>query len=103
MEANELEVEKLARLARILAEPNRIRLLIQLAPSRGWPGARVSELREALGVAQSTASFHLEILRRARLVKRETIATSHYYRLRPNGARLLKKLAKLLPVSRGHL
>lgn len=70
--------EGLAVLARGLAHPARVRLL-RLIASRGE--CISGDLVDSLGLAQSTVSEHLRILREAGLVEREKRPPRTCYRL----------------------
>jgi DNA-binding transcriptional ArsR family regulator len=45
----------------------------------------VGELAKALRVSQPAVSQHLQVLRRARLVRERRAGTRHYYRAAPDG------------------
>lgn len=81
--ADPLGVEESERLAagfKVLADPQRLRLLSLLAASRGQE-ACVCELTGPLGLSQPTVSHHLRLLHAAGLVQRERRGTYAYYRL----------------------
>jgi ArsR family transcriptional regulator len=71
-------VQRAATLFRVLADSTRLRLLRVLSHDR----FNVSELTAILGVAQSSASRHLAILKDAALVSEEREGGFVYYRLR---------------------
>jgi DNA-binding transcriptional ArsR family regulator len=67
-----------AELLETLAEPTRLRILNCLAAAPLF----VSDLQVVLGLPQPTVSRHLQILRRAKLVRDTPIAQYVLYRLR---------------------
>lgn len=71
-ETNILEV---ARILKILSEPNRLRIL----QSMGLECAPVSAIIARTGLSQTNVSFHLRILREAGLVKGEKNGPFVYY------------------------
>jgi DNA-binding transcriptional ArsR family regulator len=72
---SEEQVSVIATRARALAEPGRVRLLERL--SRG--DLSVGQLAASLGMQQSTASKHLQVLYRAGLVERRRAASTVIY------------------------
>jgi DNA-binding transcriptional ArsR family regulator len=70
-------VSLIANRARALAEPARVRILERL--SRG--DQAVGQLATALGMQQSTASKHLQVLFRAGFVERRRLASTVIYSL----------------------
>ena len=62
-----LSSEDLARIFKILAEPNRLRIVM----SMGLDCRPVSDIIEATGLSQTNVSFHLRVLREAGIVKGE--------------------------------
>lgn len=74
-ELPEEELEHLAALCKALAHPVRIKLLRRLAASRRFCG----DLVEQSGLAQSTVSHHLRILKEAGLVGAEEQGTRTCY------------------------
>jgi ArsR family transcriptional regulator, arsenate/arsenite/antimonite-responsive transcriptional repressor len=89
-------VERLARLAKALADPIRLRMLDLMTQGRGCcglidPAARgvpgtgdpqgicVCEFQERFGLAQSKTSYHLRVLREAGLVHEETRGKWTFY------------------------
>ena len=78
-------------LVQTLAEPTRLRIMNCLAAAPLF----VSDLQEVLSLPQSTVSRHLQVLRRAALVRDTPVTPFVIYRLRhPEGAtgRLLHAL-----------
>jgi SAM-dependent methyltransferase len=71
-------VQRASSLFRLLADSTRLRLLRVLAQER----FNVSELTAILGIAQSSVSRHLALLRDAALVIEEREGAFAYYRLR---------------------
>jgi ArsR family transcriptional regulator, arsenate/arsenite/antimonite-responsive transcriptional repressor len=89
-------VERLARLAKALADPIRLRMLDLMTQGRGCcglldPAVRgvpgtgdpqgicVCEFQERFGLAQSKTSYHLRVLREAGLVNEETRGKWTFY------------------------
>ncbi|GBE48984.1 HTH-type transcriptional regulator NmtR [bacterium BMS3Bbin12] len=79
-------VKTLSGLFKLLAEPNRLRILCSL----GLECRPVSDIVEATGLSQTNVSFHLRALREAGLVRPERRGPYIYYCL-PDPA-LLKLL-----------
>ena len=69
--------DQFARLAKAMAHPGRLELLERLSEDE-YP---VDALIEATGMARSTTSAHLQVLRRARLVETRRSGTQIFYRL----------------------
>jgi|GEM_PF-869066 len=69
--------QQLAQVARALAHPVRIRILRRL----GREGSYCGDLVELLGLAQSTVSHHLRILREAGLIEGEERGPATCYRV----------------------
>jgi ArsR family transcriptional regulator len=89
-------IERLARLAKALADPIRLRMLDVMAQGRGCcglidpaergvPGGSdpegicVCEFQERFGLAQSKTSYHLRVLKEAGLVREETRGKWTFY------------------------
>ena len=68
-------VKSLSRALRLLAEPNRLRILLSL----GQECRPVTDIIEATGMEQSNVSFHLRALREAKLVRAERRGSFVYY------------------------
>ncbi len=83
----------LARLARALAHPARIRILRLLAPGQA---RTCGELVAALPLAQSTVSQHLRALEAAGLVGGASHGPRRLYRADPAALARLKELIALL-------
>lgn len=79
-------VKHLSGLFKLLAEPNRLRILCGL----GMECRPVSDVVEATGLSQTNVSFHLRALREAGLVRPERRGPFVYYCLSDAG--LLKLL-----------
>jgi len=69
------EVKQLSRLFKLLAEPNRLRILCGL----GLECRPVSDIVTATGLSQTNVSFHLRALREAGLVRPERRGPFIYY------------------------
>lgn len=95
---NTAEAERLARVAKALSEPIRLKMLGMLAegraccdlpdlctrnvPGQGTPdGICVCELQEQFGLGQSRTSYHLRVLKDAGLVTEETRGKWSFYTL----------------------
>lgn len=78
-------VQGAARLLKLLASEQRLRLLCRLLEGE----ASVSELTEYSGMAQATTSQHLGKMRAEGLVETRREAQSIYYRLEDRAARLV--------------
>ncbi len=85
--------EALADYARALGHPARVKLLRQIAGRRECISA---ELVESVGLAQSTVSEHLRILRQAGLIEAEPQPPRTCYRLRTQALERLKDLLNSL-------
>lgn len=64
---NKIPADDLAQLFKILAEPNRLRIVA----SMGLDCSPVSAIIAATGLSQTNVSFHLRVLREAGIVKAE--------------------------------
>jgi DNA-binding transcriptional ArsR family regulator len=80
----QLSLDQAARLFRVLSNPARVRMLLELARVGE---ADASALAAAAGCNQSPASNHLRLLRDARLVEYRAEGHRHLYRLAPGLAR----------------
>jgi len=77
------------KILRVVAEPNRLRILLLLQNEE----LSVAELQEILGMGQSTISTHLSQLKQAGLVEDRRTGKSNLYRLTAEGeGPLLKSL-----------
>jgi ArsR family transcriptional regulator len=74
----------LERVFKALADRNRVKILNVLVQA-GEQDVCVCDLMPALGVGQSTVSYHLKQLVDAGLLERERRGTFGYYRLAPGG------------------
>ena len=81
-----------AELLLTVAEPTRLRILNCLAAAPLF----VSDLQAVLDLPQPTVSRHLQVLRRAHLVRDTPIAQFVLYRLRPNGGTHGRMLSAIL-------
>ena len=69
------DVKNLAKLFKIISEPNRLRILYNL----GLECRPVGDIIEATGLSQTNVSFHLRALREANLVRAERNGSFIYY------------------------
>lgn len=69
------EVKRLSQLFKLLAEPNRLKILYGL----GLECRPVSDIVAATGLSQTNVSFHLRALREAGLVRPERRGPFIYY------------------------
>jgi len=69
------QVKALSELFKLLAEPNRLRILCKL----GLECRPVSDIVTATGLSQTNVSFHLRALREAGLVRPERHGAFIYY------------------------
>lgn len=84
------EAERLAAGFKVLAHPQRLRLISLLAASAGQE-ACVCELTGPLGLSQPTVSHHLRLLHAAGLVSRSRRGTFAYYRLDADRIEILRE------------
>ena len=82
--------EATATLFKALGDPQRVRV-VNLLTTAGAPLC-VCEITEALGVSQSTASFHLKKLTNAGLLHREQRGTWAYYSIDPQAMSTLRSV-----------
>lgn len=97
-----IDTSRLARIAKALSDPTRLRMLAMLAegreccdlpdpctrkvPGEGTPaGICVCEFQEQFGLAQSKASYHLRVLKDAGLVTEETRGKWVFYSANAEG------------------
>jgi ArsR family transcriptional regulator len=85
--------EELARLAKAIAHPARIRILRLLSQGSG---CRCSVLFHEIPLAQSTISQHLKVLREAGLIEGEVDLPQICYCTRTDALRRLKELVSTL-------
>lgn len=85
--------EELARLARALAHPARVRIIRLLEAKNACV---CGELVEALPLAQSTVSQHLKVLKQAGLIQGEIDGPRVCYCLEPGALRRLRMLVAAL-------
>jgi ArsR family transcriptional regulator len=71
----------LVKILRVVADPNRLRILLLLRSEE----LSVAELQEILTMGQSTISTHLSQLKQAGLVEDRRTGKNSLYRLAPNG------------------
>lgn len=72
---NDIEVKQLSQLFKLLAEPNRLKILCGL----GLECRPVSDIIADTGLSQTNVSFHLRALREAGLVRPERRGPYIYY------------------------
>jgi DNA-binding transcriptional ArsR family regulator len=87
----QLAIPQAVRLFRLLGNPARVRMLLELARVGE---ADASALAEAAGRNQSPASNHLRLLRDAGLVERRAEGPRRLYRLAPGLAWYLLRLVR---------
>lgn len=68
-------IKRLSEHFKLLSEPNRLKILCSL----GLECRPVSDVVNATGISQTNVSFHLRILREARLVRPERRGSFIYY------------------------
>ena len=104
----DLALEELARAAKALSDPTRLRMLTALSQGRsrcGLPepsgrglakqpqreeGVCVCEFQEQLGLSQSRVSYHLHVLRSAGLIDVHERGKWSFYFLRREGVEALR-------------
>lgn len=86
--------ESLSRVLTSIAEPSRLRILSLMASHDPRPMS-VTEITQALGCAQSTASHHLKLLVEAGVVQVEHTGNWRLYRA--NSEQLARVIAQLTP------
>lgn len=74
-----MDYDRLAAIFKALAHPVRLEIVADLAHSSRPPG--VVEMGERLGISRFAASFHLEQLREAGVVKKTRVGTRCEHRL----------------------
>ena len=89
----ELEDQRLADLAKSLAHPARIRILRLLLAT---PGCIGGDIVDAVGLAQSTVSEHLRILKSAGVITGEISGPRVCYALNPSALSLLAEFVASL-------
>lgn len=80
--------ERIAQACRALAHPVRVRMLRLIGQKEAYCG----DLVQAFGLAQSTVSHHLKILREAGLIVGEEQGPATCYRIDPDQCRLVGQL-----------
>jgi ArsR family transcriptional regulator len=114
MPVESVDVVRIARVAKALSDPVRLKMLAMLAEGRGCcdlpdvctrnvPGAGlpegicVCEFQEQFGLGQSRISYHLRVLKDAGLVAEEARGKWTFYELdRERAAKALCELQELL-------
>ena len=89
---NEIERSEAARLFHALSDETRLEILERL----GTGEQCVCDLMEALGAAQSRLSFHLKVLKEARLISDRPEGRWIYYSLNEDGLRAIEEVARSL-------
>lgn len=89
----DLEDQRLADLAKSLAHPARIRILRILLAA---PGCIGGDIVDAVGLAQSTVSEHLRILKSAGVITGEIAGPRVCYALNPEALSLLAEFVASL-------
>lgn len=84
------EAEALAGALKVLADPARLQL-VSLIGAQPDGEACVCDLTVPLGLSQPTVSHHMKVLQDAGLLEREQRGRWAFYRLRPEGLRLLSR------------
>lgn len=87
-------LERMAKTAKALADPNRIEMLRLIAGQSGPVCA--CDIVEHFDLSQPTVSHHLKILREAGLLRGRRSGLWMFYEVDPDGARLLAGLTALL-------
>ena len=72
---SDLPVDELAKVMKILSEPNRVKILCRM----GLECSPVSAIIAATGLSQTNVSFHLRVMREAGLVKGERRGAFIFY------------------------
>jgi len=75
MKESDLPIDQLAKLMKILSEPNRLRILTGM----GLECVPVSAIIAKTGLSQTNVSFHLRIMRDAGIVKGERNGSFVFY------------------------
>ena len=91
---SEREADRLARVAKALADPIRIQLVDVLRRHAGK--VCVCELTPLFDVSQPTVSHHLKVLREAGVIASERRGTWIYYWLEPKAAHRIAALGRML-------
>ena len=90
----ERKLERVAMVAKALADPNRIEILRLLAQQAAPVCA--CDIVERFDLSQPTVSHHLKILKEAGLLRGTRNGLWAFYEVDPDGARLLEGLTGLL-------
>jgi ArsR family transcriptional regulator, arsenate/arsenite/antimonite-responsive transcriptional repressor len=91
--ATDADDERLAALAKALAHPARLKILLLLART---PGCIGGEIVQAVGLAQSTVSEHLRILKAAGVIEGQIDPPRVCYALAPGALAPLAALISAL-------
>ena len=96
--ANDRDDERLAALAKALAHPARLKILALLART---PGCIGGDIVQAVGLAQSTVSEHLRILKAAGVIEGQIDPPRVCYALAPGALAPLAELIGTLEAASG--
>ncbi len=88
------QAERMAVLAKAIADPVRLQLVDVLRKHAGK--VCVCELVPLFDLSQPTVSHHLKVLREAGIIEGERRGTWIFYRLRPEAAARLERIAALI-------
>jgi ArsR family transcriptional regulator len=86
------------RLLQALADPIRLTIVRELA---GQPEVCACDFTSCCDVSQPTISHHLKVLREADVIEGERRGTWIFYRLRPEAAARLARIAALIEAGAG--
>jgi len=89
---DEIERSEAARLFHALSDETRLEILERLRTGEQC----VCDLMESLGAAQSRLSFHLKVLKEARLISDRPEGRWIYYSLNEEGVRGIEEVARSL-------
>ncbi|CAH0533626.1 hypothetical protein VST7929_01497 [Vibrio stylophorae] len=81
--AHKVQIQQLAETAKALSHPARVQILTHLLALHQAGGCLNSDLVGQLGLAQSTVSEHLRILKKAGLIEATPMPPRTCYRLAP--------------------
>ncbi|MEM3590076.1 MAG: metalloregulator ArsR/SmtB family transcription factor, partial [Candidatus Bathyarchaeia archaeon] len=98
-EVDEGEIKKQSKILKALSNPERLKIMKLLSARK----VCVCEIMSALGLSQTTASYHLRVLRGAGLVKDEKRGKWVFYTISsPDALRLLEKIrmSAKIPIKR---
>ena len=93
---DEQKEKELASLTKALSHPARVRILSMLSALEKSGGCLNSDLVSELGLAQSTVSEHLRILKQAGFISAEPIPPKVCYRINRNTIKTVESLISTL-------